>query len=116
MNGSKILRVVLIFICAIAANQTASASLILETFQQFSGTGLGAVPTIVTFQNVGTETGCVGEGGATGSTLVAGVCMSGGDTKTGNSQAELQPLSAAGITGAANFGLIFNAVQPAGGP
>jgi PEP-CTERM motif len=95
--------------------QTASASLILETFQQFSGTGLGTVPTIVTFQNVGTETGCFGSNGA-GSVLAAGVCSAGGDTKTGSSQAQLQPLSAAGVTSAANFGLIFNGVQPAGGP
>lgn len=96
--------------------QTASASLILQTFQQIGGTGLGTVPTIVTFQGTGTETGCVGQGGALGMKLVAGVCTPGGDTKTGASQAELQPLSAASITNAANFGLIFNAVQPASGP
>jgi len=95
--------------------QTASASLILETFQQFSGTGLGTVPTIVTFQNVGTETGCFGSNGA-GSTLLAGACTAGGDTKTGNSQAQLQPLSLTSITNASNFALIYNAVQPAGGP
>ncbi len=95
--------------------QTASASLVLETFQQFSGTGLGTVPTILTFQNVGTETGCVGFSGI-GSTLVSGVCTAGGDTKTGNSQTQLQSLSAAGITGASDFALVFNAVQQASGP
>jgi len=109
-----------LLVCAMAGIQTASASLILETFQEFSGTGLGTVPTIVTFQSNGFETGCVGQSGVVGSALVAGVCSSGGDTKTGNSQSQLQPLSAAGITtgaaGAANFGLIYNAVQPAGGP
>ena len=107
--------IVLLVLIALAGVQTASASLILETFEQFSGTGLGTVPTIVTFQNSGTESGCFGSNGA-GSTLSGGVCTAGGDTKTGNSQAQLQPLSAAGITGAANFGLIFNAVQPSGGP
>ena len=120
-NNLKIFRIGFpVLICAMAGIQTASASLILETFKEFSGTGLGAVPTIVTFQSNGFETGCVGQGGALGSALFAGVCSAGGDTKTGNSQAQLQPLSAAGITtgaaGAANFGLIFNAVQPAGGP
>lgn len=95
--------------------QSASASLVLETFQQFGGTGLGTVPTLVTFQNIGTETGCFGSNGA-GSVLVAGACTAGGNTGNGASQASLQPLSAAGITSAANFGLIFNAVQPAGGP
>jgi len=95
--------------------QTASASLVLETFQQFSGTGHGTVPTIVTFQNVGTETGCVGLNNGTGSVLNSGVCSTGGDTKGGN-LSQLQPLSAADVTNAGNFGLIFNAVQPSGGP
>jgi hypothetical protein len=95
--------------------QTASANLVLETFQQFSGTGIGTVPTILTFQNVGTETGCVGFSGI-GSALVSGVCSSGGDTKTGNSQTQLQPLSAASVTSANNFALVFNGVQPASGP
>lgn len=114
------------FICGslvlvFASLQTASASLILQTFQQFSGTGLGAVPTIVTFQSNGTETGCVGLNGAVGNALVDGACSSGGDTKTGNSQAQLRPLSDAGITatgaaGASEFSLIFNGNQPAGGP
>ena len=114
------------FICGslllgFASLQTASASLILQTFQQFSGTGLGAVPTIVTFQSSGTETGCVGLNGAVGSALVDGACSSGGDTKTGASQAKLEPLSAAGITatgaaGASEFSLVFNGNQPAGGP
>ena len=105
----------------LAGTQTASAGLILESFQNFGGTGLGTVPTIVTFQNNPTETGCVGQGGAIGSVLVGGVCSAGGDTKTGNSQSQLQALSVAGITstgaaGAASFGLIFNGVQPSGGP
>lgn len=115
MTRLNIFRFGLFVLIALAGVQTASASLILETFQQFSGTGLGTVPTIVTFQNVGTESGCFGSNGA-GSALSGGVCTAGGDTKTGNSQAQLQPLSAAGITGAANFGLIFNAVQPSAGP
>ncbi len=115
MTRFKILRVGFPVLIVLAGIQTASASLILETFQQISGTGLGTVPTLVTFQNNGTETGCFGSNGA-GSALSGGTCTPGGDTKTGNSQAQLQPLSAAGITGAVNFGLIFNAVQPAGGP
>ncbi len=115
MTRLKIFRVSVPVLILVAGVQTASASLILETFQQFSGTGLGTVPTIVTFQNNGTETGCFGSNGA-GSALSGGACTAGGDTKTGNSQAQLQPLSAAGITGAVNFGLIFNAVQPAAGP
>lgn len=99
--------------------QTASANLVLETFQQFSGTGLGTVPTIVTFQNNGSESGCVGLNGGIGSSVSAtGACTGTGDTKTGSSQTQLQPLSAVGLTSAtaANFALIFNAVQPSGNP
>ena len=98
--------------------QIASASLILETYQTMGGTGLGKVSTILTFQNNGTEAGCVGLGGATGLALLSdGSCSPGGDTKHGNSQTGLQPLSAAGITGtgaagAAEFGMVFNPVQP----
>ena len=115
MMRFKALRLGFPVLIALAGTQTASASLILETFQQFSGTGLGTVPTLVTFQNTGTETGCFGSNGA-GSALSGGACTPGGDTKTGNSQAQLQPLSAAGITGAADFALIVNGVQPSGGP
>ena len=116
MTQGKTLRAGLtIFVCSLVGIQTASASLILQTFQEFSGTGLGTVPTIVTFQNDGTETGCFGSNGA-GNALVGGSCTAGGNTKPGASQTNLQPLSAAGITSAANFGLVFNAVQPSGGP
>lgn len=115
MTSTKFLKLGSLALFGILGTQTASANLVLETFQQFSGTGIGAVPTILTFQNIGTETGCVGLSGI-GSALVNGVCSAGGDTKTGSSQTQLQPLSAASVTSANNFALIFNGVQPAGGP
>ena len=115
MTSTKFLKLGSLALFGILGTQTASANLVLETFQQFSGTGIGAVPTILTFQNIGTETGCVGFSGI-GSALVNGVCSAGGDTKTGSSQTQLQPLSAASVTSANNFALIFNGVQPAGGP
>src|SRR3954464_3987416 len=52
----------------------ARASLILETYQQLSGTGLGAVTTVLTVQNTPSETGCVSFGGTIGATMTAGVC------------------------------------------
>ena len=96
---------------------TASASLILQSPVQISGTGLGTVPTILTIQNDPSEIGCVGFAG-TGSTYNAsGVCTgSNSDVKTGASQTLLEPLSAASIISASNFALVFNANQPAAGP
>lgn len=106
--------------------QTASASLILETFQQYSGTGLGTVPTILTYQNNGAESGCIGLNGSMGSSYDAnGNCIGTGNDKTGASQTLLESLSAANLVGgtgttattaAANFALIYNAVQPSGNP
>lgn len=120
-------KVVLFLALAGLGIQTASASLILETFQQFGGTGLGAVPTVLTYQNNGAEVGCVGLNSSTGASYDAsGTCTGTGNDKTGASQTLLEPLSAANIVGGAslsvedvaagNFALIYNAVQPAGGP
>lgn len=105
-----------LFVCS----QGAFASLILTSPTPFTGTGLGTVPTILTIQDSPSEIGCVGFTG-TGSTYNAsGVCTgSNADVKTGASQTELQPLSAAAggaITSAANFAFIFNVDQPKAGP
>jgi hypothetical protein len=94
-------------------------TVMLTSPTSFTGTGLGAVPTILTIQDSSTEIGCVGFTGL-GSTLNSGVCTgSSADVKTGASQTRLQPLSAAAggaITSASSFAFIFNADQPAGGP
>ena len=121
MNG----KIILGLVSAGLSIQIASASAILETYQQFSGTGLGAVPTILTYQNNGSEVGCIGLNGSIGASYDAtGACTGTGNDKTGSSQTQLQALSAANIVGgtgstaataAADFGLIYNAVQPAGG-
>jgi hypothetical protein len=93
----------------------ARASLILETYQQFSGTGLGAVTTVLTVQNTPSETGCVSFGGTLGATMTGGVCTgSSADVKTGNSQTQTRTLGEAGVTSAGNFGLVFNGVEPSG--
>jgi PEP-CTERM motif. len=100
--------------------QAAFASIILVSPTQFSGTGLGTVPTILTIQDNPTEVGCIGFTGAGSTFNSAGVCGgSAADVKTGASQTQLQPLSAAaggGITTASDFAFIFNANQPAAGP
>jgi hypothetical protein len=101
----------------------AHADLILANNGQpttVSGTGLGSVNTILTVQNAPTEGGCVGRN-ATGTADVIGfysngACVAGNNTdvKTGESQTQTQTLLATGVTSAANFGIVFNAVEPAG--
>ena len=104
-------------VLSIGVAQLGSAGMILSTSAFVSGTGLGTEPTILTIQNSPTEIGCVGASAASiGSTFsVSGVCVgSSADVKTGAGQ--IGPQSVAGITGADNFGIVFNADQLAGGP
>lgn len=73
--------------------------------QEFQGTGLGAVNTILTIQNTGTETGSVGLD-AGGNEVITG------DALTGASQTQVRSLSELGITSAADINIVFNAVEP----
>src|SRR6266851_3236273 len=83
-----------------------------------SGNGLGAVNSVVTFQNTGTEVGCVG-GGPGGSTVIGATKCAGGvsgaggtneQTGSGNN-AYLASSLGIGATGSntfANLVLVFN--------
>ena len=122
-------------LCAVLllAAGAASAGLIDEGPLTLSGTGLGAVPTILTLQSTGnaaTEAGCVawsGTADVTGTCAIgAGInsmnTFTGGQEKSGASQTETQPVSDAvdlsGFSGPiafANLGLVMNVAQPAGG-
>jgi len=104
-------------IAAFSSSHPASASLILETFQAYSGTGLGNVNTILTIHdNSSSEVGCVAFNGQMGATFdTSGVCTgSAADVGTGASQTQTRTLADAGITSASDFSLVFNAVEPAG--
>src|SRR5690349_17112457 len=76
-----------------------NASLVYGGLQTFGGAGLGTVPTILTFQASGTESGCVASMG--GSDVIGsaacpvGSGITGGDEKKGASQTQTQPISAA---------------------
>ena len=119
------------YFCAalVFAGGTASANLIDEGALTLSGSGLGAVPTILTLQstgNVSNEAGCVAWNGTTD---VTGTCatafgtFAGGEEKPGASQTQAQLVSDArdlsGFSGAissyADLGLVMNIGQPAGG-
>ena len=89
---------------------SASASIILTSPIEQSGTGLGAVTTLLTLQSPGNstiETGCVAPSGS-------GTTMSGCGFADSNVQAQFgtPTLSAAGIGSAADLRIVFNASEP----
>lgn len=82
------------------------ASLVLIAPENFGGTGLGSVNTILTIQNNPNETGSVSFNGATDVIT--------GDAKTGASQTLTRTIASLGVTSAANLRVVFNAVEPSG--
>jgi len=91
----------------------ASASLVTLTYGQFAGAAASGI--ILSIQGNPTESGCVSFGGVTGSVLTAGVCTgSSADVLTGSGETQTRTLAQAGVTSAANFGLLLNAVEPSG--
>ena len=105
------------FVFMLASPLPAAASLIQDTpfFQDFSGTGLGAVNTVLTVQRTpaapspaGTESGC----------SAAGVCptgVAGGDEKTGAGQTGNPTFAELGIATASQIRVVFNANEPQNG-
>jgi len=105
------------------ALNTVSASLILVGPEDFSGTGLGSVNTILTMPSPGattSEQGCVGRSTAGcpgGSTNAAGDVIGGtlGDNEmTGASQTLTRTVAELGILSPAGLRVVFNAVEPSG--
>jgi hypothetical protein len=78
-----------------------------------TGNGIGAVNTSLTFQNTGTESGCVAFNGTTSVTGV-GACptgFAGGDEKPGGSQTNVFTAAQLGFTATNNFSnlvVLFN--------
>lgn len=91
-------------LCATAAH----ADLTLLGPQDFQGTGLGAVNTILTIQSPGSssvETGTVFWNGTTD-------IISGSQVMTGSSQTQTRTLGELGVTSAADLRVVFNALEP----
>jgi PEP-CTERM motif-containing protein len=113
----------LIFIAGVL--NTVSANLILIAPEDFSGTGLGAVNTVLTITSPGATTneqGCVGRAGpptgCSGTTTpgpeagdVIGGTL-GGNEQTGASQTRTRSIADIGLTTAANLRVVFNAQEP----
>lgn len=85
----------------------ADAQLIYLGSQDFGGTGLGAVNTILTIQNNGTEFGSVGFDDIDNQSIT-------GEAKTGASQTLVRSLGSLGINAASDLRVVFNADEPAG--
>lgn len=88
----------------------ASAELVFLEEEDFQGTGLGAVNTVLTIQSPADgsfEAGSVGLD-ASGTQVITG------DAKTGASQTSLRSLGDLGITAASDLRIVFNALEPAG--
>ena len=90
----------------------ASADLVLDTTLTLNGTGLGAVPTLVTVQETGplngTESGCISFGGST--TCVPASGLLGGDNVGINQTRTAADLP--GITHAGQLALVVNLSEP----
>ena len=102
-----------IAVAALAA--PAGANIVFIGVIPSSGNGIGAVNTSLTFQNTGTESGCVAFNGTTataGSTSCpTGFGFTGGDEKPGSSQTNVFTASDLGFSATRNFSnlvLLFN--------
>jgi len=95
---------------ALGFASSANASLTMLAAEDFPGTGLGAVNTILTIQspaNTSTENGLVTWNGTAD-------VISGATALTGASQTLTRSLTDLGITSAANLRVVFNASEPGG--
>jgi hypothetical protein len=108
---------------ALSLPYTVSADLIYDSsLGGQSGSGLGAVSTILTIQSKGsttTESGSVSRSGGADVKSDTGVLASGGTTsvgnvKTGASQTLTQTLGGNAITQASQIAIVFNATEPGG--
>jgi hypothetical protein len=103
---------------------TAQADLVLfsPSGVQIGGTGLGSVSTVLTIEGQNTEAGAVcrsGSADVVGATVNStGACqtINGGDNQALNQTRALSDAAGnGGALTAANFGIVFNAIEPAGG-
>lgn len=100
-----------IAVAAVCAVAPAHAMLLLQSEQNFQGTGLGGANTILTLQSPGnstTETGSVGRMVGNLNDVITG------DAMTGASQTQTRSLSSLGLTSASDLRVVFNALEPGG--
>ena len=105
MSKSQYFALAALTLCAIQAQ----ASLVMLGAQDFQGTGLGAVNTILTLQSPGStsnESGSVGRAVGNPNDVITGNAM------TGASQTQTRTAAELGLTTAAQLRVVFNALEP----
>jgi hypothetical protein len=117
MSSQSVLRIVqavLIF----GSLECANASLMFVSPTDLTGTGLGAVNTVLTIQSPGSTTvatGCVGYIGS-GDTFASNVCgFADSNVKQGTSQSKTVLISDTGASSAEDLRIVYNSSQPGGG-
>lgn len=95
-------------VALLAGAGAANAQLVLVTPEDFGGSGLGAVNTVLTITSPGNSTF---ESGA------VGIDGSGNQFTTGDTQAQsmARTIGSLGVTAASDLRVVFNASEPAGG-
>ena len=93
----------------VTAASTSHAALMSLGEQQFQGTGLGAVNTVLTITSPGNSTNETGAVTFNGSTSVAS-----GDALNGASQTNTPTLGSLGVSSASDLRIVFNAQEPGG--
>lgn len=96
-------------VLALSAMAPAHAMLVLQGPEDFQGTGLGAVDTILTLQSPGNssvETGSVERMVGSADDIITG------DAKTGASQTQTLSLAEVGVSSASDIRVVFNALEP----
>lgn len=98
-------------LAAALAAAPASASLVLVAPQDFGGSGLGTVNTVLT---ISSPRGSAFEAGSVGREVGMAVDVIVGDAMTGASQTQTRSLGALGVASANDLRVVFNAVEPGG--
>jgi hypothetical protein len=109
---AKALSAVAAAVVALSTALPAQAMLVLQGPEDFEGTGLGAVNTILTLQspaNTTVEEGSVARMVGSATDVVSG------DAKTGFSQTQTRSIEELGITSATDIRVVFNALEPGNG-
>lgn len=87
----------------------AQASLVLQSAQDFQGSGLGSVNTILTIQSPRNSTD---EAGSVGRVIGNPNDVRTGDFMSGASQTQTRTVSSLGVTSASDLRVVFNALEP----
>jgi uncharacterized repeat protein (TIGR01451 family) len=116
LGAATILRNTAVFmVIGLVAATPAFAALVFDATESLSGQGLGAIATVLTVQQTGTESGCVAWNGVAdvvgAAACPAGSGIAGGNEKTGANQTLTRTAGEVGLTDAADFRIIFNATE-----